>query len=78
MVLISPGIEFHCGIDIAARRVFGRLATSWGFAMVKLPPGKSIAMTPGLKELALKEKFLDDAPELETLVRKALGDQENE
>lgn len=77
VVLISPGSEFHCGIHIAARRVFGRLAASWGFAMVKLPPGKSIAMTPELKELGLQEDFSGDARELETLVREVLGDQEN-
>jgi len=74
LTLLSPGCHFECGIHIAARRLVGKLAASWGFAMTGLPPGNEILMPSELKEFALQDSFEGNPEALEKAVREAIGE----
>lgn len=72
LTILPPNSVFQCGIHIAAKRVIGSIASSWGFAMSRLPTGESIEMPRELSEWAFRESFDDTSQVLEKLVRMAL------
>ncbi len=71
--LLPPRLTFHCGIHIAARRVVGNFAASWGFAMTSLPPGEAIAMPPKLKAMLEAGINKEQAAAIEMALREAIG-----
>lgn len=73
--LLPDGYIFSCGIHVAARRIFGNLASSWRFAMMQMPTGESVPMTESLQSLANKDPEDLDAKALESAVRETLGDR---
>ena len=76
LILLPKNAVFLCGIHIAAKRVIGPVARSWGFAMVELPKGESVPATSTLRALANRDDLEKDSETLEKAVREALGDRQ--
>lgn len=75
LTLLPSNLIFRCGVHVAAKRVIGNLASSWGFAMTSLPPGATIPMPSALRALSTREPDEFDAGALEIAVRDALGER---
>lgn len=75
LILLPRNAVFLCGIHIAAKRVIGSVARSWGFAMVELPKGDSIPMPTALRAMANRDLLENESAALEKAVREALGDR---
>ncbi|MDB5352806.1 MAG: hypothetical protein JWN86_4053 [Planctomycetota bacterium] len=75
LILLPAKLVFRCGIHVAARRVIGNIAASWGFAMTALPSGTVIPMPPELQAFSLLDGQALDSAALEAAVRSVLGDR---
>ena len=73
--LLPDRYIFKCGVHVAAKRVIGNIATSWGFAMNELPTGESIPMTPSLTKMATLDPADINPTLFENAVRETLGDR---
>jgi hypothetical protein len=49
--LLPADLAFDCGLDVAVSRKIGPLNISWSFAMVSLPPGQPVEVTPDIGRL---------------------------
>lgn len=75
LTLLPADLTFRCGLHVEAKRIILGKATSWGIAMIDLPPGLTIPMPPALGELATRDPEGTESATVERAVRDALGDR---
>ena len=73
LAFLPAGLVFRCGIHVAAHRVFGSFASSWGFAMEEPPPGELVPMPSSLQSIATGDPGDIEPEALERAVREAIG-----
>ena len=76
MSLLPSNCIFRCGVHVAAKRVIGNLASSWGFAMTDVPKGASLPMPETMRRAAIQDPGQIDASAMEIELRAVLGDRQ--
>jgi hypothetical protein len=54
-VLMPRALVRDCALDVAARRVVGRVPVSWSFAMLRLPDGRPLPVPKELQDTAARD-----------------------
>jgi hypothetical protein len=79
MILITPSLEFRCGIHVKAQRALGQVPVSWFFAMTGLPTGEAVRMPEDLRAWSTRDpRDAYESGKLEGLLRRALDRPEAE
>jgi hypothetical protein len=72
LVELPPNLDFDCPLDVQAERLLGTVPVSWSFAMENLPPGRPVALSPGLARCLARDALLGDSEAMEQALRRAL------
>jgi hypothetical protein len=54
-VLMPRALVRDCALDVAAKRVLGRVPVSWSFAMLALPDGRPLPVPEALRDAAARD-----------------------
>jgi hypothetical protein len=73
LVELPPNLVFDCPLNVKAERLLGTVPVSWSFAMENLPPGRPVALSPGLARCIARDANQNDAETLERALRQALN-----
>lgn len=73
LVLLKPGLVYHCDLDVAAARILGTVPVGWSFAMKSLPPGQPLPISADLQAWTVRDaKTTTEARRFEEALRAAL------